>query len=1315
ESGATFTGASSLVTFTSTSTSQRITSAASSTFTFYDLAFTGGGSWQVLTPIISQTDIHVASGTVSGVANITLNNGSFYGDGLVDMTGGITRLQNTNTLGGANGWSFYNLTLGSGSGAGVTTPGSNATTTVRNILTVSTAHFLDAFGSVWDLQGNGNVFVENGTFLEGTSTVRYSGTTPNVRRTAYHHLVVDTESGGSVTAVAPTTGLQVLGDFTLGVQGTSTLNVTTNDPLFAIAGDVYIGSLGTLIASNSNILNVFGDWDNDGVFVANGGTVEFLQAGGSATVAAGNSSFANVVVQGGALYTFSESATATEDFLIDTSGFTLSSGQTLAVGGTFTNNMDDTDTTWSGTTLSLYGGTAYTINPKSTSDTYNVLVVSSSTHPRLWNSTTTAVTTNGTSSLYSMDHEGNDGALYIFGDLVSDSFTDHWSYTTDFDGVALGGGARPALVYVENGGSITYTGGSLSIQGSTTASTSIAVQTAGTYDFTIGGTTDTIMNYYTVRDTTIDGLVFTGTPDVSDLSYGDFEVAIASGTAMTVGGSVIDVNPAQEYDMVRLATTTAIDAYNVTATGTSASAWRFVNVVGNLGGEAKDVDPAGDPGYITWEDSAAVINITGTVFSDEGSTPMGVTVCDGITNSVALSINGTTFASTTCAIGTGVYTFSNISYGLGNTLTVYIDNETEKAVTVTQDPISSISNFNLYQDRVIIKHESGAPMTIADMGTWDSDDDADVLFDVETAGSDSLTLPADTKLIVWNNKQFDPNGDVIVSGGGAGAAHDGTVELRSGATWSGGDGESYTIGGSLLAGASAVFTPAQSTTTFTTTGAARTIDTNDGGFYNLSFIGSGSWTVSDTELTVGNDLDITAGGVTLPAATTTIGGSFTNAGGSFNANNGLLYFDATTAGNVIAFGGSDAHEVIFAGVGGGWTMNDTNATTTSSFTVTDGAVALPTGILTVTGDFVVTDTVTHSNGTVKLVATGGGNVLTLSANDLGTLIMEAGGGDYSLTDVSAAFLGDVLLNSGTFTANTGTLSIAGSFDATAATFVHNNGTVLFNSDDTGETIDPGVNAFYNLLIAGLGGGWTILDHATTTNNLTISLGSSFTQASSTTLYVGGVFTNTLGGSATNWHGSTLFLDSGTAYTTNLKTTPTEQYNKLVLGANTDLRSWNTSATSTNIDSSSSWYSQDHAGTDGALYIYGDYHISAVTEHWSRATDFDGAVLGSPRTVNVGIASSSVVTVDGGVLNIVGAVGATTTVAKQSVGLYTFVVDSGTFNANYYSFRHLDSAGLQLTGNADITSLDNGDFEQANNSTVLITLASTTLNANASFV
>lgn len=1316
ESGAVFSGASSTVTFTATNAGQSIGSTASSTVTFYGTAFTGvGGGWAVMTPLVSETNILVSTGTVSGIANITLNNGSLSGDGSVDLTGGTVLLKKTNTLGGVRPWTFNNITLGSGSAAGITTPAGTATTSVRGVLTIAAAHFLDANNSVWDLQGSGNVFVESGTFLEDTSVIRYSGATPNIRQTPYYNLVVDTDRGGTVTAVAPTTGLQVLNDVTIGTLGTSTLTANTNDPAFSIGNAVNIGTRGVLEASNSNTLTVNGSWDNNGTFTANGGTVTFSKTGGSATIAAGNSSFAVLNILGTAAYTITENATSTGNLTISTGSFTVSPSSTLAVGGAFSNTMSDANTTWTGTTLSLYSGTAFEINNKSTADTYNSIVLANNTHPRLWNSTTTAVTTNGVSSLYSMDHMGITGDLYIFGDYVNDGYNDHWSYAEDFDGSTLSI-PRQAKVYVEANGSVQYPSGALYLIGTSSASTTVAVQTSGTYQFTIGGDTEVEMSHYVLRDTTSAGLTLTGSPNIIDLSNGDFEVEIAEGSTMTVGGSVITANPALNFTNISMATTTAINAYNVTATGTSASAWRFVNVGGNLGGEAKDVDPAGDPGYLTWEDSAAIINISGTVYSDEGSTPMGASVCDGVTKNVWLSMHGLTFASTTCAVGTGAYTFTGIGYGVGNTVTVYINDETENAVTVTQDPVSSISNFDLYQDRVIIKHESSAAMTIADMSTWDSDNDDDILFNTETAGTDTLVLPANTKLIVWDGKKLTPGGNVTVSGGGAGGAHDGTLELRPGATFTAVNGESHTIGGSLLAGSSAIFTPAQSTITFTTSGAARTIDTNGAGFYNLSLTGSGSWTVADTNLTVLGDYTQLAGTITLPNATTTIGSAFNVSGGSFVANGGLLYFTATDAGNTVRFNGSDTATVRFNGTGGSWTMADTNATTTNSFTVSAGTVILPTGTLTVGDDFVVGGNITHSSGVVSLTGTGGGNVVTLNGKTLNDLRITAGAGDYTLTDASAAFLGDLILASGELSVGTGTVSVGGSFDVSGGTFNPSTGTLLFNSADSGEFVDVGNNDLYNVVFGSGTGGWTLVGNATTTNNFFLTSANSFAVSSGTRLYVGGVFSNTVGGNATNWIGSRIVLNSGTEYEVGGKTVASEQYNILEVGANTDISLWNSSATSTVVAASASLYSQDHSGTNGSLYIFGDYHIATTTEYWSYATDFDGVALGgSSRAVSVAIASSSIVSVDGGVLHVLGGAGATTTISNQGSGMYTFVASSGMFDAQYYAFRNVDANGLQLLDTIDIISLDNGDFEQATNSTKLMTVESTALNANASFI
>ncbi|MEZ4200056.1 MAG: hypothetical protein R3B69_00400 [Candidatus Paceibacterota bacterium] len=113
-------------------------------------------------------------------------------------------------------------------------------------------------------------------------------------------------------------------------------------------------------------------------------------------------------------------------------------------------------------------------------------------------------------------------------------------------------------------------------------------------------------------------------------------------------------------------------------------------------------------------------------------------------------------------------------------------------------------------------------------------------------------------------------------------------------------------------------------------------------------------------------MTITNGTVTLPTGTATFGGDFINSGGSFTGADTTTLFNGTGAGQVVTFGGSDLATTTFDGVGGSWTITDTGATTTGSFTVSNGAVTLPPGVLAVANDFVIEDTISHNGGTIRL-------------------------------------------------------------------------------------------------------------------------------------------------------------------------------------------------------------------------------------------------------------------------------------------------------------------------------------------------------------
>ena len=189
------------------------------------------------------------------------------------------------------------------------------------------------------------------------------------------------------------------------------------------------------------------------------------------------------------------------------------------------------------------------------------------------------------------------------------------------------------------------------------------------------------------------------------------------------------------------------------------------------------------------------------------------------------------------------------------------------------------------------------------------------------------------------------------------------------------------------------------------------------------------------------------GTVTLPSATSTFANSLTTTGGSIVANGGVMEFVAGDSGNNVSFNGSEVNEVRFTGIGS-WSMSDTNATTTSDFVIESGSVSLPGGRLAVGGNLITEGSLSHNNGLVSLYANAGTSTLSTNSNDLYGLAV-VGAGVYETVDENLTLLDDLTIENGVFIAPTSTLSIGGSLTATAGTFVANDGSVLFNSLDTG--------------------------------------------------------------------------------------------------------------------------------------------------------------------------------------------------------------------------------------------------------------------------
>lgn len=1320
ETGATFTAASTTVTFTATTTGKSIQSAGP--LTLYDVVFNGtGGGWSLDSAGTATTTVNsltLTAGALSGTGDLIVQTGGTTGSGTVTMTGGTVRFDGTGNFGNSNPWQFKHLAIGA-TGLGTITKTGSATTTVTGVLSIAAGHTLEAGSSTWVLSGGGTPLAVGGTFTVGSAPLWYTATSSTtVADETYASLYLTPAAAGSPTFTLMGGGL-VASNLFIG-DGTNAVTVTadSNDPSIDVNGDVSIRNAAAFTASNVGSLTVGGSWTNAGTFTHSGAEVVFDAGSTGKTVNAGSSSFYDVRfnnASGG--WTITTSATSTRHFTLSAaSAFAVQSGVPLAVGGTFTNSVGGAATTWTDSTLFLNSGTGYSFNTKTDSgDTYGTLIIGNATAVRAWNSSA-ATTTVASGSLYSQDHAGVDGDLYIYGAYTRSSGSDYWSYGTDFDGTDISTTSpRQVDVRIASSSSVTLSGGLLDIVGVSAASTTIEVQGGtGTYAFSVSGGTFNA-NYYSIRNTNSSGLSFSGTPSIQTLSDGDFELGVNGGSMMTVAGTVINANPLEISMRNRFATSTGIaTGTNVTATGSSGSAWKFNLHYGNLASEAYDSDPAGDPGYLIWDDSAAQISISGNVYADEGSTVNAA--CNGSTQNVRLVVHTTVIATTTCAAGTGAYSFTGISYNPGDSFMVYLNTDGgARAASVSQDPVSTITDMHLYENRVIVRHEDTVPLTILDMTNFDSDQDPDIPFDATDAGTDTLILPPDTKLIVWNSKTFAPAGNITLQSGGSGNAWDGTFEVRTGGTFSLSGTQSHSIGGSFLLGGNTSLVAASSTITFTATTTGKTIALSGQSLYNLTFNGTGgNWAFASSSATSTNDVTITAGTVTLPSDTFAVGGSFENTGGTFMHNNGTLSLSSEATGETIRASGSSFYNLTASSTAGTWAFADTHATSSNTVTVGGGTLTLPSGTLAIGGSFLTLGgAFANNSGTVKMTAAAAGKSVRVGSSPFNNLTFDGVGGAWAFLDANATTTGSFAITNGTTTLPAGTLAVGGSF-TNAGIFEHANGTVKMNATATGKTISPGSSSFYDLRIDSSSGGWTVTGSATTTRDFVIAAANAFTVNPSVALAVGGAFTNSVGGAATTWTNSTLYLNSETSFDANLKTDTGDTYGTLLIATSTKVRIWKSSAATTTTVGSGSLYSQDHAGGDGDLYIFGTYTRSSGSDYWSHATDFDGAALGGgARQVDVRIATGSSVSFSGGALAIVGTASATSTIASTGTGTYGFSVSGGTLNANYYQVRGTDTNGLSLSGSVVIASLSYGDFELGVSGGSMLTVAGSVIDANAS--
>jgi len=515
---------------------------------------------------------------------------------------------------------------------------------------------------------------------------------------------------------------------------------------------------------------------------------------------------------------------------------------------------------------------------------------------------------------------------------------------------------------------------------------------------------------------------------------------------------------------------------------------------------------------------------------------------------------------------------------------------------------------------------------------------------------------------------------------------------------------------------SGTFTPQASTVTFSQSSTTQTVNNNSSTFWHVTHSGAGTMQLLTNGINIDGNFSQTAGAFQANSLNQNYAGTFSLSNGTTYAKGGTLTFDGS---------GSSAISDATAGLQdlGAVVVNGTTKTITTSTNLklttlnigADDTLNIDSDTLTILGSgtpFVITagGTFTTTGSTVIYAGTSATNVTNAVYNNL-TFTPASGTPTFSLAGNltgSSAMSGNLTINTGatldTVLGSNYGLTLAGNWDNNG-TFTARSGIVTFNASATGKTIEAGSSAFYDLIFNSSSGGWTIqTDNLTTNRNLTITDVSSLAVEAGRTVEVKGTYSIAdAETAATTWNaGSVLYLNSASAYTVGSKTQSAESYATLQIGASTNIRTWNSTATTFTVNATGSLYSQDHANVNGDLYIWGDYHTlnaeSANNDYWSYNTDFDGAdISGTPRQVDVRIDPSASVTVDSGdTLAAIGLTGANrTTVSRQgaSNGYNLISAAGGTINLQYVNFDYLDgNKGLDIQASSTVTSLDYTKFD-----------------------
>ncbi|MGE3340404.1 MAG: beta strand repeat-containing protein [Candidatus Altimarinota bacterium] len=449
---------------------------------------------------------------------------------------------------------------------------------------------------------------------------------------------------------------------------------------------------------------------------------------------------------------------------------------------------------------------------------------------------------------------------------------------------------------------------------------------------------------------------------------------------------------------------------------------------------------------------ADIADVTGTCRQSDNST----NCADSQT--VRIAINGV-LDPITGTTASGGWSITGVDIFSGDVLTVFVDGvaEANEAVAVTKyDGTGDVSGVELIESHLTIGSDDNATITNADLALYDNSvsGDEDIFFEVD-ANNDLVVDDEgghDVKLLLFVGSTYRPDS--------SGSGNVTTNDFQNDGTFVA-DGNTIFVSGDWLN--TGTFTADTSTVDFNGSGTQSLISGGDS-FATVTHSGSGTLQLAGA-LTVAPTFNNTAGTFDLNGYDWTMtGANLFNDGivqlrgseavtmSTNDTNSGTWRYVGDGAGGLSTFGiisdfavsGDYYHLIIDADPSETFDIGNT-LTVNGDFSVLSGAFDQLVDNVSVSGNLALSDaTYTQGSGT-----------LTVD----GSLTMTVGSVfDGSDTGAAIDVNGNNVTIAGSFTSTSGTFSFSGQgFGTGGASFLHNNGTVIFDrsGDFAVQTIDGG--------------------------------------------------------------------------------------------------------------------------------------------------------------------------------------------------------------------------------------------------------------------